>query len=476
MSNNAILLTGTSVKIDESDGLQDDDTSLPLPSLFSSRLEQIYPFASFTPIETAVSSSNVVTINSTGLVNLAFTDSSGNPLNGVDSGLKTLSGEAILLYSDTGTGSNDNIVIGKTADGDLAFVIYAEETSTAGNVTGAKLWVVEYLPLQHDVTSNPDDFVSIVADGLFLTLLEQFNFSFAGAPSGKSLLMTFGDPNTAQVIVTGQHFTFDNSQNHIDENQSEEVNTSQGGGPTSLGNENQLVNPGEGLLFTLVTGTPEGLIVGGADTLTSAEADDPNSVDFTGFFGTQGASVLISQLQGGEPTTVKITALRVNEAAGDVQGLNFFSDINQNDDIKLLIDLASVQIIEGAGGSVTPTIIDNGDGTFTVQGIEAGDKILFSLEDGQLDMTRIRVELPADADPDFDTPFDIGGIGLTEALTTPVDVGPKLVFDDDGPSISTSGSLPSLTVDETVLATDATQSFAANFSSGYGADGAGTLT
>ncbi|WP_031252698.1 DUF5801 repeats-in-toxin domain-containing protein, partial [Mesorhizobium sp. LNHC209A00] len=57
-----------------------------------------------------------------------------------------------------------------------------------------------------------------------------------------------------------------------------------------------------------------------------------------------------------------------------------------------------------------------------------------------------------------------------------LNIGQNLNFKDDGPSISTTGAEPTLTVDETVLATNDTQSFAANFSPAYGADGAGTLT
>ncbi|TIV43655.1 MAG: hypothetical protein E5V84_00890, partial [Mesorhizobium sp.] len=57
-----------------------------------------------------------------------------------------------------------------------------------------------------------------------------------------------------------------------------------------------------------------------------------------------------------------------------------------------------------------------------------------------------------------------------------LDIGQNLNFKDDGPSISTTGTEPTLTVDETVLATNDTKSFAANFSSAFGADGAGTLT
>src|SRR5262249_8422015 len=46
---------------------------------------------------------------------------------------------------------------------------------------------------------------------------------------------------------------------------------------------------------------------------------------------------------------------------------------------------------------------------------------------------------------------------------------------DDGPSITaTATGEPTLTVDETVLATDATGSFAAQFTPSFGADGQGT--
>ncbi|WP_245483236.1 DUF5801 repeats-in-toxin domain-containing protein, partial [Mesorhizobium sp. M7A.F.Ca.CA.001.12.2.1] len=61
-------------------------------------------------------------------------------------------------------------------------------------------------------------------------------------------------------------------------------------------------------------------------------------------------------------------------------------------------------------------------------------------------------------------------------LSASLDIGQNLNFKDDGPSISTTGAEPTLTVDESVLTTNDTQSFAANFSSGFGADGAGTLT
>jgi hypothetical protein len=57
-----------------------------------------------------------------------------------------------------------------------------------------------------------------------------------------------------------------------------------------------------------------------------------------------------------------------------------------------------------------------------------------------------------------------------------LNIGQNLIFQDDGPSISASTTQPTLTVDETVLATNASASFAGVFTSAYGADGAGTLT
>ena len=66
--------------------------------------------------------------------------------------------------------------------------------------------------------------------------------------------------------------------------------------------------------------------------------------------------------------------------------------------------------------------------------------------------------------------------GDGDSVQATLDIGQNLVFEDDGPSITTTGDEPTLTVDETVLATDATQSFTANFSSAFGADGAGTVS
>ncbi|EJM63056.1 hypothetical protein PMI30_04397, partial [Pseudomonas sp. GM50] len=105
---------------------------------------------------------------------------------------------------------------------------------------------------------------------------------------------------------------------------------------------------------------------------------------------------------------------------------------------------------------------------------------------GDVTLDQLRAVVHPDAtNPDDSTTLSADTLVTLTATITDKDgdsaqatlnIGQNLVFEDDGPSISTTGTEPILTVDETVLATDATQSFTANFSSAFGADGAGTLT
>src|SRR5262249_39030496 len=106
-----VTLTGTTVTLDETAGLQNDDTNTALPALCSSRLSALG--APATEINHAVSSGNVFSITGvTGTItNIAFTDKDGGALDGDASGLSTTDGEAISLFTDT---VNDNIVLGKT--------------------------------------------------------------------------------------------------------------------------------------------------------------------------------------------------------------------------------------------------------------------------------------------------------------------------------------------------------------------------
>ncbi len=55
-----------------------------------------------------------------------------------------------------------------------------------------------------------------------------------------------------------------------------------------------------------------------------------------------------------------------------------------------------------------------------------------------------------------------------DSASASLGIGQNLTFEDDGPTISVTGTEPTLTVDETDLATDASASFAASFASAFG--------
>ncbi|MGL5839164.1 MAG: DUF5801 repeats-in-toxin domain-containing protein, partial [Sphingorhabdus sp.] len=62
-----------------------------------------------------------------------------------------------------------------------------------------------------------------------------------------------------------------------------------------------------------------------------------------------------------------------------------------------------------------------------------------------------------------------------DSATASINIGQNLQFEDDGPSVTATGAVPMLTVDETTLASNAGPiSFAGIFGVAYGADGAGS--
>src|SRR5262249_30220336 len=81
----------------------------------------------------------------------------------------------------------------------------------------------------------------------------ELNFSFAGAPSGSNLFMTFGDKDFAQIVVIGEHPL--NQSNGGNINTADVLNISQAGGTTSFGVNGNAINPGQGAYISYVTGT-----------------------------------------------------------------------------------------------------------------------------------------------------------------------------------------------------------------------------
>ncbi|WLG42548.1 DUF5801 repeats-in-toxin domain-containing protein [Pseudomonas sp. FP1740] len=500
---NALSVTpGANVTLDETAGLQNltatptpagdaDDNDIllaSLPSAFSTRLTALgagtATGAALSGYTGAVgdTGSNAFTLTDpSGITDIRFVDSTGAPLNGVDSGLDTLDGTSILLYTDT---NDNNIVVGRAgaADGAIVFAAYIEETGSP--VSGAKIWTVEYQPLKHPDATNPDDSLNL-QDKVFVGVSQDLGFSLAGAPSGQNLFLMFtkANPTTEvingvtritdpSIIATGKDPADQSSGANI--NTGDTINTSQGGGPTTIGTNNQMITEQEGIRFSFVTGARQDVTV---PNLSQTEADVESNIDFTGVYNSTSANFDIVQLQSGKSAVVKISAF--NTAAEP--GANFVNGYANDTPVAItnvqVINNSTGLVIENSDGSVNdPTItISFTGGVATLTGIKAGYQIEYTTTS---DHNRVLIENGAalDARGDNHADFDIGGFSLRQASTSIAEIGSKMIFEDDGPSVSAAGTEPTLIVDETVLTTDATQNFAANFSSAFGADGAGTLT
>ncbi|WP_192245162.1 hypothetical protein [Mesorhizobium silamurunense] len=332
-------------------------------------------------------------------------DSNGQnpaPVDGLDSGQQTLDGNEIFLYTDP---NNDNVLLGRegsgtTADsgGQIVFAVYLEEVTDQNNViTGGQLWTVLFEPLAHPVDTDPDDVVTL-PDTLGVAATGEQSFSFAGAPAGNNLFMAFGSSADA-LLVSGT------SASHT-------VNSSKGGGATTLGTDSQDVRAGKGLYFTYVTGMDPSFI---APNLSHQEATTINDIAFTGLQDSDAASLTIVKLTGGTSVSVKLTALTTDvESKGD-----YFPG---------LADDTAVTITHVYINGTEVSFTTSGDGVI-VSGVHDKDVIKFET-DG--DHNRVLVENAEAAGSNIH--FSIGGFTVDNAVTAAVPVGDHLEFYDDGPA------------------------------------------
>ena len=439
------LLQNSSVTPDVPGDANDDDVAVStLPSPFSTRLITL-GFDPDDAIGAAQSgksngnvTDNVIQITGTGITDLAFTDANGDPLDGNSSGLYTTGGvtdgEEVFLFTDE---VNNNIVLGKTEGGDIVFAIYLEETGTP--LSGAKMWTVQYESLDHDDPDNPDDPDRLdLTDKVFVTANQSINFGFAGAPSGSNLFMTFGNPNSTQIVVIGEDPLNQSEGGLI--NTKDVLNISQAGSTTSFGVNGNQINTDEGAFITYVTGANTNFLV---PNLDQNEADVEANIDFQNVVDATAASFTVNQTNPGVgPISITITAYSTDyePGAGFVDGL---TDDDQ-------VDIATVEVVDFVKkqGKVTfePAVFDNGDGTFTITGLSTGDQVKWTTDDPH---NRILIQNTSNTDADTtndNNTFDIGGFSIDQAASDTDEVGSKVLFEDDGPVAS--GETESATVQE----------------------------
>jgi hypothetical protein len=435
-----IVVTGTTITHDETAELQnstatpspagdaDDNDVLfsSIPGVFSTRLGQL---TSATALGAAGSPGNVVTFSDlTGTFNIALTDADGNPLFNDDSGLVTTGGDAIFLFTDT----NDNIVLGKTSSGTLVFAIYLEETG-GSPPTGAKLWTVQYEAIDHGDDNNDPDSAVDLTDLVYVTASAEQSFPFAGAPSGQNLFMMFGTTSQA-ILVTGEDPANESAGQNVS-NDGDTVNTGQGGGATTLGTEGQQIKAQKALVVTFVSGADPNLLV---PNLSPGEATDESKIAFTDYVLARDAEFTISQMTPGNSNTtatVELAAYLTADAAGD---LYIDNDPLVTGDAPINITTGSVQVFrDGVNvvGTQGVTVNYAGD-TAVITGVKDDDIISYST-DADHNRVLIRNDQPASG-KGSNVAFDLGGFKITQDSGDTKEVGSKIFFEDDGPTVTVS--------------------------------------
>ncbi|WP_429544292.1 beta strand repeat-containing protein [Pseudomonas frederiksbergensis] len=473
----SVVASGANVSLDETSGLQNatatptptgdaDDNDIlvtSLPSTFATRLTALgagtATGAALSGYTGAVGNtgSNAFTVTAdpgATITNISFVDSNGVPLNGVDSGLDTLNGTSILLYTDA---NNDNIVLGRAggSTGAIVFAAYIEETGSP--VSGGKIWTVEYQPLKHPDATNADDSLNLL-DKVFVGTSQDLEFSLAGVPSGANLFLMFtkANPTTETVdgvvrvtdptiIATGKDPADQSSGANI--NTGDTIITSQAANPTTFGTNNQMITEQDGIRFSFVTGARQDVTI---PNLSQTEANLESNIDFTGVFNAKMANFDVVQLQSGKSAIVKISAFTTLAEPG----VNFINGYAGDTPVAItnvrVFNSAGV-VIENSNGSVNdPAIgITFSGGVATITGVKAGYQIEYTTT---ADHNRVLVENGAalDAKGTAHADFDIGGFTLVQASVSKTEIGSKMIFEDDGPAAA--GTALTGTVDEDGLA------------------------
>ncbi|MFL6787478.1 MAG: DUF5801 repeats-in-toxin domain-containing protein [Sphingomicrobium sp.] len=427
-----------------------------------------------TGIGIAKSSDTYIALSGTGTINtLGFVTSTGSALpvygsgSGAASNLTALDGGAITLFSDANLGGR--VALGVDTDGDIVFALFMDP---AAGLTSAKVWMVQFEPLANTNPANVDDPLSMTGLGVGAGVSSEF--SFAGLPSGQNLFGMVGSTTSALIVigklpVLNADGTFTNTSNTI--------NTSQGGGNTTIGVNNQMFDAGEGAYFTFVKSANSNFL---GTNLDANEADDADNMLYSDGNGatndtieSDGAFLRIAQIQGNALASMTIEAFNIT---GSPQGRSLITASGQNH-----TNLTQVKVYNAAGtliedtadlahfNSATVSVTFSG-GVATVSGLNAGYKVEWFTGDPNVKFDQVLVTGVAGK-------FDIGGFGVNEPVAVSVPLS-GVRFEDDGPTVDLvlSGSAE-LVVDETTLPASNSITAANLFSTNtadFGTDGEGT--
>ena len=133
------------------------------------------------------------------------------------------------------------------------------------SVTAGKFWTVQYEAIAHpdagDGSGGTHDEPVDLTTTLFVTASRDLEFDLTNAPSGQNLFIMFGDgsisddPSEVGIVATGKNPLDQSANPGTTITAGDTVNTSQGGGDTTFGINNQMIDERRGHLLHLRHGT-----------------------------------------------------------------------------------------------------------------------------------------------------------------------------------------------------------------------------
>ena len=306
--------------------------------------------------------------------------------------------------------------------------IYQDLNATDGFQSGAGGDLLYYTLSLQDLTTAGDGTITGDLDSWVFTVhnapsAPPLEFNFAGLPSGQNLfgmVASAGAPNGPGVLFFGEDSQIKNNGEFT--NTSDTINTSQGGGPTTIGNTNQMVDQGEGIYFTIINDPADAFLANVTGGLDQNEADDADNMDFASLREVASAFFRVSQTQGNDEEAASIEAFNITKPADDRDILTA-SGQNHVDIVKVNVwaDFVGGDLLETSTGTdggldadITVTI--DSDGIAHVIGLESGYVVEWITDDPSTmavekhDQALITGEAGK---------FDIGGFGISEAQQVP---------------------------------------------------------
>lgn len=366
-------------------------------------------------------------------------DSSGS--TAAPSGLSTTAGLAIYLYAEAG---NDNVVIGRDTDGNVAFVIVLAETVDGGVITGADFWILQNQAIDHGAggTGAAHDNLVDLTDRLFVTSTASTELLFDefDGVSGQNQWLGFAPTNTTNgnysILLSGLEPTGTGDFDGDGTTEAHTVNTSNALTEDAIGSNSQSVKVGDGVRFEIVSNLD-----------TTADTKDIDTTSYDAHLPLTSAGFKIVQTGANARNPVD-AVVSVYTTGANEDGTDFNDGIA--DDAGDLATLGMVQVFRGT--SETPLVQSTGsfaqqdgggveilafsDGIVRINNLLQGDRVVVSSASGTT-FNRVLVVNDTNEAAANDT-FDIGRFTATttSSSTETTEVGSFLNFADDGPQLA----------------------------------------